>query len=92
MRRIRAEPVFRKLHGPVGYAAGNAASYTLTPFRQDRAWICRMEDLHGQSKGIQNEISVACNAIMSVQYVIIYYIVGPTCRGLNGHIRASLEI
>ena len=34
----------------------------------------------------------ACNAIMSVQYVILYYIVGPTCRGLNGHVRASLEI
>ena len=29
----------------------------------------------------RNEISVACNAIMSVQYVIVYYIVGPTCRG-----------
>jgi hypothetical protein len=29
---------------------------------------------------------------MSVQYVILYYIVGPTCRGLNGHVRTSLEI
>ena len=40
----------RKLHGPFSYAAGNAASYTLAPFRQDRAWICRTEDLHGQKE------------------------------------------
>ena len=40
----------------------------------------------------RNEISVACNAIMSVQYIILYYIVGPTCRGPNIHVRASLEI
>ena len=40
----------------------------------------------------RNKISVACNAIMSVQYVILYYIVGPTCRGLNGYVHASLEI
>ena len=46
----------------------------------------------GRARKSRNEISVACNAIMSVQYVILYYIVGPTCRGLNGHVRASLEI
>ena len=43
----------RKLHGTFSYAAGNAASYTLASFRQDIAWICLMEDLHGQSKEIQ---------------------------------------
>ena len=105
MRRIRAEPVCRinwirrydtfpsyrlcrKLHGPFSYAAGNAASYPLASFRQDRAWICWTEDSHRQSK----EISIACNAIMSVQYVILYYIVGPTCWGFNRHVRTSLEI
>jgi len=46
----------------------------------------------GRARKSRNEISVACNAIMSVQYVILYYIVGPTCRGLNGHVRTSLEI
>ena len=46
----------------------------------------------GRARKSKNEISVAWNAIMSEQYVILYYIVGPTCRGLNGHVRASLEI
>ena len=46
----------------------------------------------GRARKSRNEICVACNAIMSVQYVILYYFVGPTCRGPNGHIRASLEI
>ena len=38
------------------------------------------------------EISSACDAIMYEQYVILYYIVGPTCRGPNGRVRVSLEI
>ena len=46
----------------------------------------------GRARKSRNEISVACNAMMSVQYVILYYIVGPTCRGPNGHVLASLEI
>ena len=46
----------------------------------------------GRARKSRNEISVARNAIMYVQYVILYYIVGPICRGLNGHVRASLEI
>ena len=46
----------------------------------------------GRARKYRNEISVASNAIMSEQYVILYYIVGPTCRRLNGHVRASLEI
>ena len=48
--------------------------------------------LTDRAREFRNEISVACNAIMSVQYVILYYIVGPTCRRPNGHVRASLEI
>ena len=43
----------RKLHGPFSYAAGNAASYTQAPFRQDMAWLCQTEDSHWQSKEIQ---------------------------------------
>ena len=46
----------------------------------------------GRARKSRNEISVSCNAIMYVQYVILYYIVGPTCLGPNGHVRASLEI
>ena len=34
----------------------------------------------GKARKSRNKISVACNAIMSVQYVILYYIAGPTCR------------
>ena len=30
-----------------------AASCTLAPYRQDRAWICWTEDSRGQSKEIQ---------------------------------------
>ena len=46
----------------------------------------------GRVRKSRNEISFACNAIMSEQYVVLYYIVGPTCREPNGHVRASLEI
>ena len=45
-----------------------------------------------QARKSKREISFACNAIMYEQYVILYYIVGPTCRGPNDHVRASLEI
>src|SRR6185437_15251786 len=48
--------------------------------------------LMGKARKSRNKISVACNAIMFVQYVILYYIVGPTCWVLNGHVCASLEI
>ena len=46
----------------------------------------------GRVRKSRNEIPFACNAIMSVQYVILYYIDWPTYRGPNGHVRASLEI
>ena len=45
-----------------------------------------------QARKSRREISFACDAIIYEQYVILYYIVGPTCRGPNGHIHASLEI
>ena len=77
---------------PFSYAAGNAASYSLAPFRQDRHGYAERKTPTGRAKKSRNEISVVCNAIISVQYVILYYIVGPTCRGLNGHVRASLKI
>ena len=50
------------------------------------------EGLQEQAKESRREISFACDAIMYEQYVILYYIVGPTCRGPNSHVRASLEI
>ena len=63
---------------PFSYAAGNAARYTLAPFRQDRAKHAGRKiptDKPGKSG---NEISLTCNAIMYEQYVILYYIVwGP---------------
>jgi hypothetical protein len=45
-----------------------------------------------QARKSRREISFACDAIMYEQYVILYYIVGLTCRGPNGHVRAFLEI
>ena len=41
----------------------------------------------GKAKKSRNKISITCNAIMSVQYVILYYIAGP-----NGYVHSSLEI
>ena len=56
----------------------------------------RLDMLNGgfqkQARKSRSEISSACKAIMYGQYVILYYIVGPTCRGPNGHVCASLEI
>jgi len=46
----------------------------------------------GKARKSRNKVSVACNAIMSVQYVILYYIAGPICRGPNGYVHSSLEI
>ena len=45
----------------------------------------------GAGKGIQREITFACDAIMYEQYVILYYNVGPTCRGPNSCVRAPLR-
>ena len=56
----------------------------------------RLDMLNGglqeQARESRREISFACDAIMYEQYVILYYIIGPTCRGPSSHVRASLEI
>src|SRR6185312_7943121 len=44
----------------------------------------------GKARKSRNKVSVACNAIMSVHYVILYYIAGPICRGPNGYLHSSL--
>ena len=49
-------------------------------------------ELHEQARESRREISFACNAIVYEQCVILYYIVGPTCRGPSSHVCASLEI
>ena len=49
------------------------------------------EGLREQAKESRREISFACDAIMYEQYVILYCIVGPTCRGSNGYVRAPLR-
>ena len=45
----------------------------------------------GAGEGIQREISFAYDAIMYEQYAILYYNVGPTCRGPNSCVRAPLR-
>ena len=45
----------------------------------------------GAGKGIQREITFACDAMMYEQYVVLYYNVGPTCRGPNSCVRAPLR-
>ena len=46
----------------------------------------------GKARKSRNKVSIACNTIMYVQYVILYYIVGPICREPNGYVHPSLEI
>ena len=47
--------------------------------------------LREQARESKEEISFACEAIMYEQYVILYYIVGPTCWGPNSCVRAPLR-
>ena len=49
------------------------------------------EGLREQARESKREISFACDAIMYEQYVRLYCIVGPTCRGSNGCVRAPLR-
>ena len=49
------------------------------------------EGLREQARESKREISFACDAIIYEQYVILYCIVGPTCRGPNGCVRAPLR-
>ena len=77
------------------HSAMRQATPQATPWRRfdkTRHGYARRKIPTGKARKSRNKISVACNAIMSVQYVILYYIVGPTYRGPNGHVRASLEI
>ena len=47
--------------------------------------------LREQASESKREISFACNAIMCEHLVILYRIVGPTCRGSNSRVRAPLR-
>ena len=73
------------------YVAGDATSYVwhrpdkTTPGHDERG-------TPGAGKESRRVISFACDAIMYEQYVILHFIVGPTCREPNSHVRASLEI
>ena len=82
----------RKLHSPLKatWQAAPLASSGIVPTRQRQDMMNK--GLQEQAKESRREISFACNAIMYGQYVILYYIVGPTCRGPNSCVRAPLEI
>ena len=71
--------------------AGNAASYALRRFDKTTPGMLNGGFKERERKS-RSEIPFACIAIMYEQYVILYYIVGPICRGPNGHVCASLEI
>ena len=85
----------------VAYAASyiaRPATWQATPLATPGAVSTRqrLDKLNGgfqeQATKSRREISFACDAIMYEQYVILYYVIGPTCRGPNSHVRASLEI
>src|SRR6185436_9015478 len=84
--------------------AAYAASYTArsatwqaTPLATPGAVSTRqhLDMLNGgfqeQARKSRREISFACDAIMYEQYVILYYIVGPTCREPNSCVRTPLR-
>ena len=74
----------------LSYVAGDATSYAR--FHPDKTAPGHDgRRAPGAGKGAQREISFACDAIMYEQYVILYYIVGPTCRGPNSCVRAPLR-
>ena len=80
-----------KLRSPFSYVAGDATSYVW--HRPDKAVPGHDErGTPGAGKESRRVISFAFDAIMYEQYVILHYIVGPTCREPNSHVRASLEI
>ena len=81
----------RKLHGPFSYVAGDAASYVWR--RSDKTAPGHTErGTPGAGKGIQERDLLCLQYIVYEQCVILYYIVGPTCRGPSSHVRASLEM
>jgi len=66
------------------------ATPSVVPTRQHLDTLNR--GFQEQARKSRREISFACDTIMYEQYVILYYIDGPTCRGPNGHLCAFLEI
>ena len=100
--RPHCRPHITEVHSAAACAASyTARSATLQATPQATPW-CRFDKTGhdyagrkiptGRARKSRNEIFSACNAIMFEQYVILYYIVGPTCRGPNGHVQTSLEI
>ena len=95
--RTRAEPS-AALNGYDGTALFHHAAYAASYTARVATWQATPLATSGivPDKAApgheEREIPFACNAIMYEQYVILYYIVGPTCRGPNSHVRASLEI
>ena len=84
-----------------GYAASYAArsaTWQATPQATPGAVSTRqrLDMMNGgfqeQARKSRSMISFACNTIIYEQYVTVTASVGPTCRGPNGHVRASLEI
>ena len=78
--------------------AARSATWQATPLPTSGAVPTkqRLDMLNGglqeQARESRREISFACDAIMYEQYVILYYIVGPTCRGPSSHVHASIEL
>jgi len=78
--------------------AARSATWQATPLATSgivptRRRLDMMNEGHQeQARDYRREIPAACNAMMYEQYVSLYYTIGPTCRGPNCHVRASLEI
>ena len=74
----------------LSYVAGDTTSYIW--HRPDKTVPGHDERrAPGAGKESRREISITCNAIIYGQYVTLYYIVGPTCRGPNSCVRAPLR-
>ena len=80
-----------KLHSPFSYVAGDAACYAWRRFDKTTPGMLN-GGFKERARKSRSEIPFACIAIMYEQYVILCYIIGPTCRGPSSHVRASLKI
>ena len=69
---------------------GDAAGYTWHRFDKTAPGHAE-RGTPGAGKDIRRKISFAYDAIMYEQYVILYYIIGPTCRGPSSHVRVPLR-
>ena len=77
----------------IAYAASyTARSATLQATPQATPWRRFDKTGHGYAGRKISTGKARKSRTMSVQYVILYYIVGLTCRGPNGHVHASVEI